>query len=677
MEHLSHHIRLDDEVCRSPNLTSRFSDDDLDKIGAWVWENWDRDEKSREPWSRRMQAAMDLALQLQRNKTFPWPGCANVTFPLITIAALQYHSRAYPALIRNPDLVTYRPVGGDPTGIDEARALRIGKHMSFQALDEDPAWEEQHDRLLIQKPIIGCAFIKTRHVNGDGNRSELVMAKDLVADYYTKSCADAACLTHIIPLSRNEMRERMLLGTFKNYLKADWYNEIGVSSPEPVDLRQDARLGTEPPPPSLQTPFTCFEQHTWLDLDGDGYAEPYIITIEKTSKKVLRIVARWERKEDVERTASGEIIKIRATEMFTKYTFIPSPDGGFYDLGFGVFLGPLNESVNTLLNQLLDSGTMASLGGGFLGRGAKIRGGSTTFAPLEWKRVDATGDDLRKSIVPLETKEPSNVLFQLLSLLINYTERISGSTDIMVGENIGQNTPKGTADQLVEQGSKIYSAIFKRAWRCMKEEFRKLFLLNAVYLPDVSSFGPSGSKILRQDYLSDPKRISPSCDPNVISDQVRLQKALAIKEAAMVTPGYDLVAVEHYYLRALDIDGVEKLYPGPDKVPPLPNPKLQIEQVKQQIAQMKLQEERQQFIISMMEEQRVNTAKILELEAKAQMELAQAGGVQDGHAIALIEAQVGALKAHDESLRGRIELALKAMELKHEQENPPQPAASK
>lgn len=664
MLHLETKLKVDREVMLASNLASRFSQGDLDKIGDWVWDGYNMDEQSRGRWLRRTQAAMDLALQLSKDKAFPWPGASNVAFPLVTIATMQFHARAYPAIVRQPDLVRYRVVGEDPTGAEAARALRIGCHMSYQLLEEDEAWEEQQDRLLINLPIVGCAFKKSYHNAADGkNCSELVLAKDLVLDYYAKSVESCARKTHIVPLYRNEMHTRMLLGTFVDYTGEAWYQGPATPMTTPTDSRTDRREGHNPPQSSDATPFTTLEQHCWFDFDQDGYAEPYIITIEATTKKVLRIVARWDREVDVERTSKDAIISITPTEYFTKYTFIPAPDGSIYDLGFGILLGPLNESVNTLVNQLIDAGTMATTAGGFLARGAKIRGGAYTFAPLEWKRVDSTGDDLQKSIYPLPVREPSAVLFNLLSLLIQYTDRISGSTDIMVGENVGQNTPAATSRELVRQGSMIYSAIFKRVWRAMKWECEKLYTLNAMFMKSTVTYGPNGAKALREDYLGDPKKICPAADPAVASDEKELQRAVAIKQAAMATPGYNIAAVEKNYLRAMHVDGVDILYPGPDKVPAGKDPKVTLQELKNQAQQASDQAETQRLIIKIMSERQYLMAEIAALEAKAALDWAKAGGEQTQQQISAFQTAIGALKAHDEALGGRVDHLLKSMEL--------------
>ena len=164
MLNLDKHLRIDETVAKSANLCDRFSSVDLHRIGQYCKEGYQRDLESRYHWELRNEAGMNLAMQMvDKEKSFPWPNASNVAFPLVTIAALQFHSRAYPALIDGTDVVKCRVIGEDPDGQKKARAERIGRHMSYQCLEEDQAWEEGMDRLLLQVPIVGCAFKKTMH----------------------------------------------------------------------------------------------------------------------------------------------------------------------------------------------------------------------------------------------------------------------------------------------------------------------------------------------------------------------------------------------------------------------------------------------------------------------------------------------------------------------------------
>lgn len=618
MFELSTHLTINDATIKSANLCSEFSDEDLKKIGQWCAECYERDLKSRETWLKRSEGALELAMQVQKEKTFPWQGCSNIIFPLVTIAAMQFHARAYPVIVSGNEVVKCRTFGSDPDGVNKDRAQKIAEHMSWQLLEQDSSWEEDTDLGILNVAIVGCGFKKTYYSSERGhNISSYVHAKDLVFDYWAKSIESALTKTHVIPLFRNEIYSRVRSGQYKDVLDDSWYKADASIPSNSQRTQQDTRDGLSQPSTNHNTPFTMCEQHCWLDLDGDGYAEPYIITFEEASSEVVRIVTRFDRMEDVSYNNDRDIIKIDAWEYFTKVPFIPAPDGSIMDIGFGVLLGPLNESVNAAINQLFDAGTLANTAGGFLGRGAKIRGGVYEFAPFSWNRVDSTGDDLRKSIFPLPVREPSSVMFNLLNLIIDYTGRISGATDINVGESVGQNTPAETARTMTEQGQKIYTAIFKRIWRGMKKEFEKLYQLNSVYLPASVSFGGGGGKIGREDYRGSAGSVVPVADPTVSSASERYAKAAAVKQLSVGNPAYDADAVELDMLRALGVADPGKLYKGvANAPPPQPDIKLQVQQMKTQGDMARLELEKMKFVGTLQETQRMNSGKLALMAAQ-------------------------------------------------------------
>lgn len=666
---LNNTLTLDKAAILSPNLCDKFDDDDLKRIGEECWDGYDRDQQSRQTWMKRNEAGMDLALQIQKDKSFPWPGCSNVAFPLVTIAAMQFHARAYPAIVNGTDVVKVVTFGEDSDEGMASRADRISTHMSWQLLYQDKDWEDQEDKSIFNVSIVGCNFKKSYFSASQRyNKSELVLAKDLVLDYWSKSVESSPRKTHKLPTYRNEVYENVMRGKWRDILEDAWYKGMPPVTTSIAQINQNNRQGVQPPPPDHTSSFMFLEQHCSLDLDDDGYAEPYIITFEESSKTVVRIVTRFDNEDAIERVAvgpnRGKIIQITPIEYFTKREFIPSPDGGIYGIGFGVFLGPLNESVNSLVNMLLDAGTMQTTAGGFLARGAKIRGGTYNVSPFEWKRVDSTGDDLRKSIFPLPVNAPSDVLFQLLALLINYTNRISGTTDMMVGENPGQNTPAETARTMVEMGHKIYSAIFKRLWRSIKEELQKLYRLNGMYLEPGKVY-PGGATL--EDYMGNGEDICPVADPNITSDVAKLQQATAVKASAMTTSGYNKDEVEIRYLKALHVDDVKRVFPGTQGQPPAKDPKLQIQEIKEQGSsqrvQMQLSAAREQFMIELLEEQRLNNAKIVELEARARESGANAQSEMAYAQVALVNAEISKAKTDSDRINQQINHLLDAAKL--------------
>ena len=648
----------------SPNIAEMLDQRALTTIGERVASEYETDKLSRSVWEERVEEAMKLALQVAEAKSFPWSGASNVKFPLITIAALQFHSRAYPALVPNGELVKIdhdiaSEVDPEEQAKNQARNKRVQKHMSYQLLKQDDCWESEMDKVLITVPIVGCAFKKTYwDFNEDHPKSENILAKDFVVSYWTKNLKDCNRQTHVLYLSTNDVISRQRRGLWLDV-------NLGKPIIEPADnlqIAQDKQQGTQENVADTGTPFEFLEQHRWEDLDGDGFKEPYIITVHKPTKKVVRIVANYF-ESSIKRNIKDEIISIKPESYFTKYSFIPSPDGGYYDIGFGILLGPLNESINTIINQLIDTGTMSNTAGGFLSRGIKVRGGNYNFAPLEWKHVDSTGEDLAKGIYPLPVREPSQVLYTLLTTLVNYGERIVGSTDIMVGENVGQNTPATTSQTMVDQGMKVFSGIFKRIYRALNEEIRKIYRLNQLYLSEEYRF--SGNVVLATDYQDSAVDLRPAADVQIVSDTQRVMQAEALKATALSVPGFNIYNVMKRYLEALKVPNIEEILPdplGPNALPSVPDVKVQVEQIKAQERKLSLDTKFKLGILKLQNEAEINKAKILKLEAEAAKAYEEAGGVQAGHDIAMLQTQLGAAKAHQDGILKSIDMLMKATE---------------
>lgn len=567
------------------NLASSLDEEVLQKIGDEVVEGFETDQDSRSDWLDRVEEDIKLATQVFENKTYPWPGAANVKFPLLSTAALQFAARAYPALVPGPELVTGLVKRLDVDGSLKAKAERIGRHMSYQLMCEMPEWEEDMDKLCFILPIVGCAFKKTYFDPLENrNVSELVTAENLVINYWAKSLEKAQRKTHIIQMDRNLVEERIRAGIFSD-----------VELHEPVPFSPFGKIvqetsGTREPSEDETTPYTLLEQHTWLDLDEDGYKEPWIVTVEYTSKKVLRIVPRFD--EDGIARNGEEIVRIRPVEYFTKFPFIPNPDGGIYDIGFGLLLGGINESINTLTNQLLDSGSLSTLQAGFIGRGIRIKGGNLRFNPGEWKQADFTGEDIAKNIFPLPTKEPSDVLFKLLEALFQSGKELASVAEIMVGKMPGQNTPATTTQLSVEQSLKIFTAIYKRVYRALGKEYEKLFRLNKNYLDERVYFllnsdptsQQTGEEIGKADYQDD-ILVKPNADPNVVSEAQELARAQGLLELLQL----GTVNVQEATIRILKAQKQPNIAAIMQPNPPQPNPEQIKAEAKQQELMMKSQ----------------------------------------------------------------------------------------
>lgn len=559
------------------NIAEKLTEKELQDIGATVSEGFEYDLQSRQHWENNLKDWTKLALQVKETKTWPWVNASNVKYPLVSIASMQFNARAYPSLVpATSDVVKVEVIGKDPTGQKLEKAKRIGKYMSYQVMNQMDGWEEDMDKLLLMLPIVGTVFKKTYYDSvRKQNVSELVLPKNLVVNYWAKSLETSERVSEMLDMSRRRVKEKQMMGAFLD-----------------VDLGEPVRLNEQESQATVQdetTPYSIIEQHTYLDLDDDGYAEPYIVTFERFSKNVLRVVARFD-ENTIYTGADGKLQKIEAIQYYTKYGFIPNPEGGFYDIGFGLLLSPLNESVNTLINQLIDAGTLNNLQSGFFGKGLKLKMGESRFQPGEWKTVQSTGDDLKKQIVPLPSKEPSAVLFQLMGTLITSGKELASVAEIFVGKMPGQNTPATTTMATIEQGMKVFTAVYKRVYRALRSEFKKIFALNSVYLNPEQYAAVVDAPIDPADFDNKNYDVCPGADPNTATQSEKLMKAQGLMEL-LPTGMLDPVEVVRRVLEAQEQPNWEKLFnqqvQQSGQFQPPPDPKLQEMEMKGQLEQQK------------------------------------------------------------------------------------------
>lgn len=586
-------------IAESVNIAEDLDEDKLTEIGSLAKQGLELDLGSREKWDKQADEWTKLAIQTQGQKTWPWPGASNVKYPLISTAAMQFAARAYPALVpQNGRIVNAVVVGKDPDGQKLEQANRVSTYMSYQVMHEIQGWEESMDKLLIMLPVIGVIFKKTYWCAvTEQICSEVILPKNLVVNYWTKSLEQSERISELIEMSPRVLKERQLSKTFLDI-------DLGTAPTPNQDRLSGKKDANEAPANDETTPYTIVEQHTYLDLDDDGYKEPYIVTFHMESGKVLRIAPRFD-DEGMVFNDKKEIIKITPIQYYTKFGFIPNPDGSFYDMGFGTLLGPINESVNTLINQLIDAGTINNLQSGFLGKGLRLKMGESAFRPGEWKSVNATGQDLKGQILPLPSKEPSNVLFQLMGSLISSGKELASVAEIFTGKMPGQNTPATTTMATVEQGMKVFTAVYKRIFRSLNEEFKKIYALDGVYLnPQTyvetldATVGPNDFRDVNGVYS-----ICPGADPSASSQQEKMQKAQALMEL-MPLGVLDPIEVVRRLLEAMEQPNPEKLFSQAIQQtgqlpPPPPDPKLQEMQMKMDIdkqsASLKAQSEQQKM----------------------------------------------------------------------------------
>lgn len=525
------------DILSGQNLAELMDENQLSEIGQAVIRDFETDKGSRKDWETRCDRSIDRAMQKKSDKVFPWAGAANSRSPILTVASIQFNAEAYPVIVDGSNLVKGRVLGPDPNGDKRARADRIGQHMTWQLLYKDRLWEEEMDKLLLVLPIVGCCFKKTYYdAMLNSSCSRLVSGEDFVINNDAKSIETAPRYTQVLHYYPYEVR---------GFIAAEQWLDVPLDDDDSGD--DDQSLGD------------YYEQHRCIDLDDDGMPEHYVVTCTKEGR-VARIVPcfgpeniSFKRRDNGAVTGLeellaeiqqgifdpqqammaamrivGPIVRIERRQYFTKYGFLPSPDGSFYDIGFGDLLDNTTTLIDNLQNQMLDATTLQIAQGGFIGSGVNVRGGDFTFRKVgEWKRVDANGQDLRSQIVPLQLPGASPASFSLLEMLYQQCKDITSAQDVVAGK-APPNQPATTTLALIEQAGSVRKGIYKRIYRAFGQELRILHALNAIYLDEEEYFNLNDSdavQVGRADYADKDLDVIPVADPTQISSTHRMARA--------------------------------------------------------------------------------------------------------------------------------------------------------
>jgi chaperonin GroES len=554
-------VQMLQAIIAAPNIADLLEAEHLAEIGEDVCREHTIDWESMKDWRTRMERGIELASLVKSDKNYPFEKAANVKYPLITTAALQFNARAYPAIVPPDDMVKCKVFGQDQGGLKQARGMRVAAHMSYQLGTEIEEWEETTDQLLVILPIVGTVVRKTWFDPAAGRpRVRMIDPGAFVINSKCRTIEDAPRVGEVLSLFPSEIKERRATGQFRDV--------------EYVEVEGEDRDAAQ----------EFIEQHRRLDLDDDGYGEPYIVTVHKKTRIVARIVADFEQSDVM--MGPESVVSIKRGSYFTPFHFLPSIDGGFFGTGLGFLLGDISESINTIINMMMDAGHMASRGGGFLGSEFRIKGGAQQFRPGEWKLVQARGADVKSSIVPMTFPGPDETLFKLLGLLIEAGREVASVKDIMTGDTGGKTQTATTTLALIEQGMMVFTAAYKRIFRSLKREFKLLAKINAqtISAETYSMFhDPTGNTPIdpRSDYAMADMDIQPVADPRSVTKMQEVAKAEIVMQMAQ-NGQVDQGAATKRILQAAGIPDVDELAPKPSPM------QQQMERMQMQAAQADL-----------------------------------------------------------------------------------------
>jgi len=542
------------------NLAELLPDDVLEPIGGDMVQNFMDYKASRKDWESSYTTGLDLLGFKYENRTEPFQGASGATHPVLAEAVTQFQAQAYKELLPADGPVRTQVIGAKNPQTEQ-QSVRVKDYMNYLIMDQMKEYEAEFDAMLFHLPLAGSTFKKVYYDVPMGRVvSKFIPADELVVPYTATSLDDAESVIHVIKMSENELRKQQVNG---------FYRDIDLAPPGNVEQnsveKKEKELDGTKKVGKQDTMYTLLECHVNLDLEGfeevgpegepTGIKLPYIVTVEEGSRLVLSI----------RRNYAPNDLKKNKIQYFVHFKFLPGL--GFYGFGLIHMIGGLSRTATAALRQLLDAGTLSNLPAGFKQRGVRVRDEASPIQPGEFKDVDAPGGNLRDAFFPLPYKEPSQTLLNLLGVVVSAGQRFAAIADMQVGDG-NQAAAVGTTVALLERGSRVMSAIHKRCYAAMKDEFKLLAKVVSQYLPPEYPYDVvGGMRNIKQTDFDDRIDVVPVADPNIFSMSQRITLAQTQLQIATSNPAlHNMYQIYRNMYEAVGVKNVDAVLP-----PPAPN----------------------------------------------------------------------------------------------------------
>ena len=542
------------------NLAEVMEENELQSLANELVDKVENDRASREDWEQAYTKGLDLLGFKYEERSRPFRGAASVNHPMLAQAVTQFQAMAYVELLPSDGPVRTQVVGANTPELQQS-AERVKDYMNYEITHVMEDYNPEMDQLLFQLPLSGSAFKKVYYDEALGRAtSKFIPAEDVIVPYGASDLDSCDRLTQVLKMSMNDLRKKQVSGFYRD-IDLQPYDGDDTSD---VQEKMNRIEGTSPTNYQMDDMAELFEMHVDLDLDGfedinprngepSGIKLPYVVTIDRSSNKVLSIYRNFN---------EGDALK-RKNEYFVHYKFLPGL--GFYGFGLIHMIGGLTRTATTALRQLLDAGTLSNLPAGYKSRGLRIRDDDQPLQPGEFRDVDAPNGIIREALMPLPYKGPDAVLMQLLGFCVDAGKQFAAVADMQMSEIGSSQTPVGTTMALMERGTKVMSAVHKRLHYAQKKEFQLLARIFKLVLPPVYPYNVTGGprQIKMMDF-DDSIDILPVSDPNIFSMSQRVTLAQNQLQLAQTNPQmHNLYEAYRRMYIALGVKDVEQILPLP------------------------------------------------------------------------------------------------------------------
>lgn len=559
-------VEMEEEEDFYENLALTMDEGKLASIASDLLEGIEQDIQSRQEWENACIKGMKyLGFKLEEAKDVPFMSACRAFDTTFSTALLRFYSTFKPELFPDEGPADAE-IRGEKNDFLQRKCDNIKDSINYYLTEFDRDYYPDSDRLLMYLALVGCAFRKV-YQDPIMNRpiGRFIDPKDFIINNDCVSILSSNRLTHDESLTKKEIKLRQMSGFYREIELpgVDDESEDTSSSKKVVNRLSGINLDAY----EKKTLFHIYESHVDLDdfddnnIKKEGIPKPYIVSICKTSRKILAIRRNWDPNDQT----------YKRIEYFVQYNFIPG--FGIYGLGLTQLIGSNAIVLTSLLRQLIDAGTLKNFPGGLMVAGLRTEDNNKPVGPAEFRRIETGGLPIQQAVMPMPYNEPSVVLKELRSELVQQSQMVTNTIETSIAEG-NPNAPVGTTLALMEVNSKVQSAVFSSLRKSLGNELTLIYNLFKNNLSDNPfSFKMPGRNITltREDFIDDIV-IIPNSDPKLTTSAQRILYAEAKIRMAQSAPQiHDMREVYKGFYESIGMDdqSIDLILPNQQEAQPL------------------------------------------------------------------------------------------------------------
>jgi len=537
------------------NLAEIFDENVLDALANEYLDFIDVDKEARKERDKQYEEGLrrtGLGKDAPGGATFD--GASKVVHPVMAESCVDFAASSAKELLP-PDGIVKSNIKGEADSAKEKTAERKVNFLNWQLTEQVQEYRDEMEQMLTQLPLGGSQFLKWRY-DAEQKRPmcEWVPIDNILLPYSTTNFYTSPRVTEVQDITEDTYLQRIEAGIYRD-VDASYTSDVPLNEQTRSEQANDKIEGKEKPSKNIDGLRRVYEITCFIRLDDDSISEgkraPYILMVDESSSKVLGLYRNWEANDE----------KLEKLDWYVEFKFIPWR--GAYAIGLPHLIGGLSAALTGSLRALLDAAHISNSQTMLKLKGGRIGGQSDRIEPTQVMEIEgAPGvDDIRKIAMPMPFNPPSSTLFNLLGWLSDAAKGVVTTAEEKIGE-ANNNMPVGTAQALIEQGAKVFSAIHARLHRSQAKSLAIISRINHWYLSEMDN--ESGEEIEVRDFAYN-NDVRPVSDPNIFSETQRLAQNQAILEMAKSAPPsmFDIRAMYRRIMKQMKIPNIDEILPNP------------------------------------------------------------------------------------------------------------------